>query len=358
MDNALVCGKRVKPKSYYHLIQTLSVKDIRNIIRMFKPDQPNLYKMKRQELCDLLFKIKGSRSLSTNLKLPNIQDRGYINNRNNSCYIDSIFVALLHYPNNLWVQKHLIKSDPSKHFQSSSLKSISKQIWSSIKNIRQSLVTKSSQSMFCTSIRKLFKEFDEEYKKHFNVDYENTEWLYSQSDPVDVLHMLVRVFNLQPDVTRMYQVSEKRTENVLFNTPMITYDMLLKGDPIRVDSVIPYQVIKQGPYTIKEKILSARLLYVQILRNLQNRIKLTTKVIPQDFIRVGKRQMQLVSVVVHVGSSTNSGHYVAFIKDYKSSDWYLFDDLRQHYQRIGSFNTMLKYDGGFLQTNAVGLIYL
>lgn len=249
------CGKRSRPQNPQNALQAMNATQLRQAIKSIKSDYPSLSKLKRQELCEVLTKLKKGRTSSsrkmTKTSFASIKNRGFLVNNNNSCYIDSVIVALLHRDDNGWVTQNLIKKDPSKAFKHPALKAISKQVWESIKQIKTNLTT-SSKQMTCTTLRRLFHAFDKEYANHFNTEFD-TEWLHQQSDPMDVLFILTRIFSIEPDVTRTYQVVETRTEKVMFNSPIIPYDMLLRGEPIKLDDIVPYNVTRQGSFLIRKK---------------------------------------------------------------------------------------------------------
>jgi len=65
-----------------------------------------------------------------------------------------------------------------------------------------------------------------------------------------------------------------------------------------------------------------------------------------------KNTIELVSIIVHHGSSVHSGHYTCLIKH--DNEWYEFDDLKDDLTYIGEFKNISSY----VSQNAVDFIYI
>ena len=52
------------------------------------------------------------------------------------------------------------------------------------------------------------------------------------------------------------------------------------------------------------------------------------------------RVLTLTSIVLHLGSTIESGHYILYFKC--DGEWWVYDDLGTGFVKIGSFDTMLR----------------
>lgn len=62
----------------------------------------------------------------------------------------------------------------------------------------------------------------------------------------------------------------------------------------------------------------------------------------QDLVSPKRYLYTLKSFTVHKGREVNTGHYIAYILDAESDEWYLFDDVRAP-QRVIDMNEMMKH---------------
>ena len=64
---------------------------------------------------------------------------------------------------------------------------------------------------------------------------------------------------------------------------------------------------------------------------------------PPKTIRLNEHsaELHLNNIIVHIGNSTKSGHYVAYFKC--NGNWYLYNDMRDRIERIGTYEQLLKH---------------
>jgi ubiquitin C-terminal hydrolase len=71
--------------------------------------------------------------------------------------------------------------------------------------------------------------------------------------------------------------------------------------------------------------------------------KNTKAIPPPQSIRLNRDspELQLNNIIVHVGDTIKSGHYVAYFKC--NDNWYLYNDMRDIIERIGTYEQLLKH---------------
>ncbi len=70
--------------------------------------------------------------------------------------------------------------------------------------------------------------------------------------------------------------------------------------------------------------------------------------------------LKCVSIIVHLGKTEDSGHYVCTYNKDKTDQWYLYDDMENEDIYIGNFQEMLnyKYQDDFIIKNCTGIVYM
>jgi ubiquitin C-terminal hydrolase len=89
--------------------------------------------------------------------------------------------------------------------------------------------------------------------------------------------------------------------------------------------------------------LENQFVVLQLNRFNNGREKITTPVIPSQTIRLneGSAELQLNNIIVHVGDTIKSGHYVAYFKC--NDNWYLYNDMDDRIERIGTYEELLEH---------------
>jgi len=351
-----MCGARKTNNSDFYL-DMLTVKELRKLLREAKPELVGVYKMRRKELCKNLLKVKKDWSFK---KQQHRNHTGFIQyDGRNSCYIDTTIFALLH-ARNTWVTSNLLHTDTPNKFTNPKLRDIARQVQAELLLLADGIQNPAPiQTLKCSKLRSLFKKFDKEYNGTIK-----TEWLNDQNEPRDVLDILARIMQIPSDVKLRRSIRTTITEDVMFNSPIIGIEDLLEVDkPVHLHKYLPCAErsidVDNTTLVQKEEILDANVLFVNIVRNYLDEKKLTTQVVPRKYMSVPQRAepMRLVSILVHIGSSPMSGHYVCVYKDQTDGVWYLYDDL-VGYMRIGQWKNVLEYKNGFFKKNMVGLFYV
>jgi hypothetical protein len=265
-------------------------------------------------------------SVNNNVKI------GFLNFANNSCYFDSLLVALFHSPRmHVWLKDNLF--DKTKlYVKQENLNDIYKQIRKVLLEIYNHIQNGTTRT-HCTDLRKLFEEFDTEYKKKNKIEV--IEWKKTQQEPRDVINAFIRIFKIQPDVVTSIEVSDEspREELSLFNSIIInTYSNDKKSieDYIPSNNKITYQ-------DASVLLINVSRGYIKDNKQLKDE---KTKVIPSEIIKLKEAKLKLVSIIVHINPNVESGHYVSYIKN--NNNWYEYDDLKSSYKKIESFDSIIK----------------
>ena len=343
------CGKKKLKNPTKNTLQHLSVHDMKEKLKNI----PNKYKMTRQELCDILLKFGIPNSVSPSKSMGFIKYDG-----NNSCYIDTMIFSLIHNKNK-YILNNLFKSE-IKH-PSQKLITIAENIRDSIKYIYYNIHGKKPYYIYCTILRNLFDKFDKEYNKVNKI--EMIDWIDDQQEPNDVSNVLMRVFNIKPEVSiHIKTPTFKRREKVFFNNTTINVDVLLENSIIKLKDYIPLTTDsftkENGSVYIKTvEITKSKFLQINIIRNFLNEKKIKSSIIPLEILDFKNKKLNCTSILIHNGSSPNSGHYTCVFKNYKDDLWYLYDDLKTDYRLMGSFSDTLKWKDGYIKKNLVSCIY-
>jgi hypothetical protein len=228
------------------------------------------------------------------------------------------------------------------------LNELSGQIRDELVKIKQIKGTR--QNNTCSHIRSLFRDFDLEYDKEQEDQF---DWTHEQQEPRDVLNMLLRVFDIAPDVSVLVNGNKRK---YYFNSAMVSsFDLYQANEPVLMKNYFP---IHHDTATAITTFESATFVCFDIDRNFNNK-KVKTRFVftPTIKLRNGNN-LHLSAIIMHHGSSANSGHYTCMIKDgSKKSEqaWFHHDDLKDSPEYIGSFKHVL--ENGFVAQNCVLLVY-
>lgn len=258
----------------------------------------------------------------------------------NSCYIDTVITALFHRPQ-LWLENMIMDESGDSR--------IKKELKSLIKNVQEISKNEVQAPKSCSQLRKLFANYDEEYNEEHNL-----EWLKTQHDPVDVLHMLMHVFNFSDDMSLLYKgPSVKRASTIM--SAFTGYSIPVSYVKKKASWKDVFPSIVDDESGTKTTFKDAPFAYIQVHRNWMDTEKVREPLKPALSIPVKKGQLHLHSIIVHLGSTPTSGHYVAFLKE-PSGSWMYYDDTEDTMQRIKE-KDLFTFHNGIATTDCVGLVY-
>ncbi len=390
------CGKKKiknpKPNTFQHL----SVKEMKKLLKGVK----NIEKMTRKELCLELLKLNSKKNLGnftkkliektkekksitekhiSKIALDNTLDNtlnntskplntdinlGYINyDGNNSCYIDSTFFSLFNTPNQ-WINKTFFRRKlPFSNIPA--LYSLVTEIRNVIKNLYLNLHT-DKKNLTCSNLRKLFSEFEKTYNAIYKTirKTNQTKWLTRQQEPSDVLNILMKIFDIRPDVEiSITSKTTNRIEKTFFNSPIIDVGELKTHKIVYIKDYFPITnesfVLDNGTKYHKTTTLkTAPAILINISRNYLNIEKVTTPVIPEEKLDISGKILNCNSLLIHHGNNTKTGHYTCVFKYYKNNKWYHYDDLSNTYKYLGDFQDILRWNKGFVTKNVVCCFYI
>ena len=290
-----------------------------------------------------------------------------LKNQSNSCFIDSVLIALMHIKKE---DNPILKDilDSANLYTNVKNRLTLAKYGDSIKNellsIYNKIHTDSKDTIYiCGSIRSLFDKFDRQYTKQINENLEEIEWLTSQQEPADFIRILDRIFNIHKNtVAQNTTVIEEAVPNspqkVMFNDIIIE----AKNTTINISDFIPVTTNEFINNITHKKTITTRTylestgLFVNIMRGYKGtrgEAKSTAHVITPETIKLANNKvLNLVSIIVHHGRSIGSGHYTCLIKH--ANAWYKFDDLKDNYEYIGTFKNISEN----VFKNQVALIYI
>lgn len=352
-----ICGKKKvknpEPNTFHHL----SVTDMKKAL----VEVPGVSKMTRKELCEkMLAKQEG--------KLP--PNLGFIHyDGHNSCYVDTMIFSLLHTPRLKWIRENLIKR-VIPFPVNSELHDIVKNVQLTLQTMYENIHKKDSPSLSCSRLRKLFAAFDDVYNK--KKPGRNLKWLQHQQEPTDVINILMKMFDIKPDVkTRLVSKTEKRTDVLYFNSPFIDVGELKSKRIVNMKDYIPkhtdkFQLDNGDMFKKQTSIFHANVLMINVVRNYLDIEKVTTPVIPVNKFTLCmtrssqqcKKVMKCVSILIHHGT-VKGGHYTCIFRYYKDDKWYHYNDLSPTFEYIGSnISDVINWKNGLAVKNMVACIYV
>lgn len=300
---------------------------------------------------ELITKIKEMYPYYSNLGKLNKEQLEEIYNRkchvirlsynNNSCYMDTLLVALFHTKN-----RHIFDMFFRKQCTSILEKNIQKQLYL----IYYSLYDK---TIYCTELRKSLNYYLREHGG------EQVNWSNEQLDPTQLLQYLDRIFNYEDNVDthilnyvgntlqERFVLSRNRQKYFIYN---INIDDIYGHDMVDLSTLIPVRNkrttfdkdnLVNGQYKYlfsKEIMVKCKFLYIDIPRIVPGVGKLDTVIIPPIKIKlVGNREpLYLKSLIVHMGNEYG-GHYICIYEC--RGDWYMYDDLNIGLHKIDTFMT-------------------
>jgi len=352
LDNKIDINKlKIEIKQYNDILLTikkkLTKKDYINLIKKNYPYYGYLDKYPLEQLKQIY-----------NRKCNNI-DIYY--DGNNSCYIDSLMVALFNKKNP--IIEEILFNASIKDYNNDNLKligaDIKKELFKLYKKI--SLQDVNEDINKCINLRNLFQDYITIYRKKVNRKYDKIEWTTSQNDYTDILTFLQIIFNI-PDTLKYSRnnIIENRYFLDVFPLDLFlnAYDVLyIKDYYPKYASTFSYigdDNIERN-YTNKIEYISTPLLFIQFNR-IYNDEKLETKIIPilKLKLKENKYPLYLNAILIQQYGTVDFGHYICLYEC--NNIWYEFDDLKRKNIKIGSFNKILENDN--YTRNITGLYYV
>jgi len=273
---------------------------------------------------------------------------------NNSCFLDSLFVALFNSKNS-FVEEFLLNS-PLNRIENKNdemLIALGNQIRGEMKilntRINSSIITNT-----CTSLRVVFKKYYDRYKSKINRNYHKIEWLNSQNDFSEVIQLLDLIFSYDPilKISMNKRIETRSFFDINNNIDLYNNDIVyIKDYYPKYTNTIELENGKIRKETIEY--LAAPILLIQINRIIDY-IKTDTIIIPEIKLKLKQNDLYLNSIIIHYGNQTG-GHYICLYEC--KSVWYEFDDMRGKSIVIeGGFDAII--NNNKYTRNIVGLFYI
>jgi uncharacterized UBP type Zn finger protein len=261
-----------------------------------------------------------------------------ISNENNSCYIDSLLVALFHFKNRV-IYNMFFKNKLEHKYASR----IQEELYFIYKYINNKDDIENKQ---CNMIRKYLEKY---YKELVSINENNRiffnnrdNWITQQIDVFELITYLDKIFEFKNNV-HVRDGNNKYKRNMIYEVSSL---YLMDKNKFDISSIIPNRVdiynfdkkncFKNSKgklvthYEKEYNILKTNgVLLVEIYRNIGGENKLTTKIIYPNTIKIegDKKALKLRSIILHKGDTVESGHYTALLK--RNGKTYEYDDIRE-----------------------------
>ena len=283
-------------------------------------------------------------------------------NEHNSCYIDSLLVALFHFKSrviyNAFFANKLVPRYASK---------IQKELHKIYRHINKNEAIETNN---CSCIRKYLEKYYNELVKDNSggqIFFNNSDnWITKQIDVFELLTFLDKIFDFKSNV-KVKEGTNKYNKNMIVE---VSSHYLIGTKALNISSVIPmrqdkYELDARNYYKnskgklvkyyekIYEIYKTNGILIIELYRNTGTE-KLNTSIIYPDTIKVreDKKELKLRSIILHKGSTIHSGHYTTIIR--RSGKSYEYDDLSSNTNKLKEISD--EYERK-MRKNAVALIY-
>jgi len=292
----------------------------------------------------------------------------YLNWENNSCYMDSLFMALFHIKSS-FIEKEFLNA-PINDFGNRKLKEIGEMIRKQLISIYNTISGISNEHINSCSLIRIYLDnyyrLLKKIKPKLKIISSNDNWTTTQLDIFELLEFLKIIFNIR-NTTKIIDANNPPYNTDFIN--MIPIDFLL-NDVVNINDIYPsYETIynldaqnqyidkngiKHYTYVKKTEIIKAPFLIIRISRNIGS-TKLNTKIIPKTKLILKENSSRLIlnSIIIHYGNNYN-GHYISLIKK-ENNIWYEYNDLNPLLKPIGTLSDIIRHKN--YTNNIVGLIY-
>lgn len=286
-----------------------------------------------------------------------------ISNENNSCYIDSLLVALFHFKNrviyNAFFANKLVPRYASK---------IQEELNKIYRYINKN---EDIQNNNCYCLRKYLDKYYNELvvqNSGNRIFFNNSDnWRTEQIDVFELLTFLDKIFDFKSNV-KVKEGTNKYIKNMIVE---ISSHYLIDKNVLDISSLIPsrtdrYELDSRNCYrNSKDELVKSYernyeiyktngVLIIELYRNAGRNGKLNTSIIYPDtiIIRGDKKVLKLRSIILHKGSTIHTGHYTTIIK--KDRKTYEYDDMRENNNKLIEISEEYEVK---MRRNVVALIY-
>jgi len=310
-------------------------------------------------------------------------------NERNSCYFDSLLVAIFH-DNNEYIKKKFLDAEPIDYGNDKLLK-LANEIKEELKSIYDIIqnIKNDKKKNYCKNLRKLFKKYSDIKSPKNKIN-----WTTEQLESLDILNFLNTVFNIKihNKINKKIFATKSKSKTIIFKnlklirdynekidyTSIVPSEYLMNDEDVLIKTLYPIFVndvnfssdnlwkpnSKDSKETFSRKIekftyLSSKFLFIHINRNvwLDDIVnKLNTKVIPSLNIKMKENEdnIYLRSIIIHHGQY-GGGHYTCLYEC--KGVWYEYDDISTKVKTIGTFKDVCDYNDGYYLENCTNLAY-
>jgi len=305
-----------------------------------------------------------------------------ISNESNSCYLDSLLVALFN-DNNEMIQKMFLETK---------LKDTDAKLIKIAEEIRQEMISiydiiqKGNKKFYCKNLRRLFHNYY--IHKRTITKMEKKDWIKDQLEPLDVLNLLQEMFEIKSKTKyslKTYGANNKKDKKIVRDDTITDNNFIsniemeqMKNEKLMLKTIYPkytdnvlfdptnlWKPTSNVSYKYKitiKKYLAGDFLFIYVNRKTINyttgdNIKLDTKIIPEIKMKLkdNKFNIYLRSMIIHHGGA-EGGHYTT-IYECKGL-WYEYDDMKSNTKRlIGTFEDVCKMNKSYNLKNLTNLVY-
>ena len=262
-----------------------------------------------------------------------------ISNEYNSCFIDSLLVALFHFKNRV-IYNMFFRINKLEHRYAQRIQG---ELYNIYEHINKS---KDIENKTCNMIRKYLEKYYRELVKineNNRIFFNNREnWLTQQVDVFELITYFDKIFNFKINV-KIRDGDNKYKKNMIQE---ISSFYLIGKSKLDISTLIPnrldrydfdsnnYYKNSKGKlikyYEKEYSILKTNgVLIIDIYRNIGGETKLATKIVYPNIIKIpgDKKELKLRSIILHKGETVESGHYTALIK--RNGKTYEYDDIQE-----------------------------
>jgi ubiquitin C-terminal hydrolase len=289
-----------------------------------------------------------------------------LENIHNSCYMDSILMALFANPNEYILNKLLYTEPNYNNDKCSKSKRKNKKYLQQIQLLLNVYFKKihgygnlSPKLNNVTLLRKYIGKC--KHGKKFNTGRmeESGEFLLFLFDIFDVNGGYTRtqtIYDINNNVTGDIIINKNASIYTLDSFTLRNFKRMYKNKPVKMDKLlttITYNefsdpiIHKNKPYLFTYQIheyIDSPYFVIWLLRQdpiTEKKNKLLVEPGQSLYIRDTKIRRQLISIIIHIGNTIHSGHYVTMFNC--NNNWYLYDDIRSNIKYIGSYNNMINH---------------